>query len=254
MNRIERFYKLDKLLKEGPRNSRALRDAIEVSPATLKRDIEYMRERLYAPIIYDRSIGAYRFDQSSADHKRYALPGLWFSANEIHALLAAAHLLEQIEPGGILERQISPQRLVHYRENWYLDAWCHLRNDLRNFAVDAITHIDILDRPTKEISAQTLDDIFGPGYGIFSGSKVDWAVLKFSPTRARWVAHEQWHPQQKNRVDDNGYYLLEIPYSDHRELTMDVLKYGDECEVLAPETLRLHIAQTVEKMRKKYFS
>jgi hypothetical protein len=36
------------------------------------------------------------------------------------------------------EREVSPQRLVHYRENWYLDAWCHLRKGLRNFSVDAI--------------------------------------------------------------------------------------------------------------------
>src|SRR3989344_3876154 len=23
------------------------------------------------------------------------------------------------------QREISPQRLIHYRDNWYLDAWCH---------------------------------------------------------------------------------------------------------------------------------
>jgi predicted DNA-binding transcriptional regulator YafY len=36
------------------------------------------------------------------------------------------------------EREVSPQRLVHYRDNWYLDAWCHLREDVRSFSIDAI--------------------------------------------------------------------------------------------------------------------
>jgi predicted DNA-binding transcriptional regulator YafY len=42
--------------------------------------------------------------------------------------------------GEATEREVSPLRLVHYRDNWYLDAWCHLRRGLRNFAVDAITN------------------------------------------------------------------------------------------------------------------
>src|SRR5690606_15851056 len=35
------------------------------------------------------------------------------------------------------ERTVSPQRLVFYRNNWYLDAWCHLRRGLRSFSLDA---------------------------------------------------------------------------------------------------------------------
>ncbi len=71
-----------------------------------------------------------------------------------------------------VEREISPQRLVHYRDNWYLDAWCHLRNDLRSFAVDAIRRAEILEQPAKNVSEKTLDDVLGAGYGIFSGQRV----------------------------------------------------------------------------------
>jgi predicted DNA-binding transcriptional regulator YafY len=42
------------------------------------------------------------------------------------------------------ERDLSPQRLVLYRGNWYHDAWCHLREDLRRFAVDAIEDMEVL--------------------------------------------------------------------------------------------------------------
>ena len=55
-------------------------------------------------------------------------------------------------------REVSPQRLVHYRENWYLDTWCHLRNDLRSFSVDGIRRIEVLDAPAKEVSLKALDE------------------------------------------------------------------------------------------------
>lgn len=44
-------------------------------------------------------------------------------------------------------RVVSPQRLVHYRDNWYLDAWCHQREALRSFAVDRVRHVRVLDQP-----------------------------------------------------------------------------------------------------------
>lgn len=150
-------------------------------------------------------------------------------------------------------RDISPVRLVHYRENWYLDAWCHLRNSLRNFALDAIVTARMLDTPAQEVDEATLDAIFGQSYGIFSGNTVQWAQLLFTPERARWVVQERWHPDQDGQMQPNGNYLLRIPYSDHRELIMDILKHGVHCEVLAPPSLRQVVRDEVEKMRVKYF-
>ena len=206
MNRTERFYKIDQMLNDRKVVSfQAMMDELEVSRATLKRDLAYLRDRLNAPIIYDRDAGGYRFDTDAKTiGNQYELPGLWFSAEEIHALLTMQHLLSNLDTGGLLgphikpllsrltaligvaenpaeevvkrikiisvgarqmhldhfqsigsallrrkrmiirysargngettEREVSPQRLIHYRENWYLDAWCHLRDELRSFS------------------------------------------------------------------------------------------------------------------------
>lgn len=150
-------------------------------------------------------------------------------------------------------RDVSPVRLVHYRENWYLDAWCHLRSSLRNFALDAMVTARMLDVPAQEVDDATLDAVSGPSYGIFSGDTVQWAQLLFTPERARWVAQECWHSKQDGQVQPDGSYLLRIPYSDHRELIMDILKHGAHCEVLEPISLRKAVGSEVEKMRSKYF-
>jgi predicted DNA-binding transcriptional regulator YafY len=66
---------------------------------------------------------------------------------------------------------------------------------------------------------------------------VNWAVLRFTPERARWVAAEKWHPHQKGQLLKDGFYELRVPYADDREIIMDILKYGEDCQVLGPDAL-----------------
>ena len=343
MNQTERLYKIDQLLRQRKLVSFAvLQSELEVSRATLKRDLAYLRDRLHASVEWSRALGGYRFavdgpmagTGAGANHAksaatRHELPGLWFSAAEIYALLTMQHLLagldssslitphiaplmdrlnallagkghqageaaataEQVRrrvriiglaqravqpkhfqhagtallqrkrllidyqargTGELTQREVSPLRLVHYRENWHLDAWCHLRNKLRNFAVDAIQQARVLDTPASEISDAMLDATFDPSYGIFSGGRIRWARLRFTPERAAWVKDEQWHPQQQGATLPGGAYELRIPFADHRELLMDILKHGAHCEVLGPPSLRRVVVEEVGKMAGKY--
>lgn len=146
----------------------------------------------------------------------------------------------------ITERWISPQRLVFYKDNWYLDAWCHLRKDLRSFSLDRIHVITKADK-AKDINEKKLDNHFGNSYGIFSGKAKHKAILKFTSDVARWVADEVWHPDQKTKVNKDGSVELTIPYSDPRELIMDILKYGNQVEVIKPKKLREAIADQILK-------
>ncbi len=286
----------------------ALLAALETSPATLTRDITYLRDRHNMPVVYDAEHGGYRLDAAAQlAGTQYELPGLWFSAEEIHALLTLQHLLANLGQGSFLqpygqalvkrlekllgngshahaqvarrirvlslgarkldiphfqmaahavlkrcrlqlrylarhsgevtEREVSPQRLVHYRENWKLDAWCHRREQLRSFSVDAILQARVLGTPAIDLPDAELDDVLGRGYGIFSGQQLQWACLRFTPTSARWVATERWHPDQHGRFDAQGHWLLELPYTDPRELVMDILRHVPDVEVLWPEEL-----------------
>ena len=322
MDRTERFYKIDQLLNEKIVVSiETFLDDLGVSLATFKRDLEYMRERLHAPILWDRDAGGYRYTQPDPLAPTFALPGLWFNSGEVHALITMQQLLSNLEPGLLAghikplqarlnallesqdhsaaevetrfrivhaarrqvthqyfelvatatlsrkrlkvshysretgeetERVISPQQLVYYRDNWYVDSWCHLRNGIRSFSIDAITNAEILKEKTKEVSRSKLKEALENGYGIFSGKAVTWARLRFSSERARWVSKEQWHPQQKGRFEEDGSYLLEVPFSDNRELIMDILRHGAEVEVISPQKLRKRVGQELKSALKYY--
>lgn len=149
-------------------------------------------------------------------------------------------------------RRISPQRLVYYRDNWYLDAWCHLRQALRTFLVDAIRAVTDKAEPAFELEPDIINKHVTSGYGIFSGQADNVATLKFASTIAKRVSRENWHPDQKCAWTQQDEYLLTIPYSDDRELLRDILRYGCDVEVIAPAELRSKVRQALEQTLKKY--
>ena len=149
-------------------------------------------------------------------------------------------------------REVSPVRLVHYRENWLLDAWCHLRNELRIFALDAIHEVSLTDTHAREVSQEGLDEHFRSGYGIYAGKADKRAVLRFNKVRARYVSLERWHSKQTSRWLPDGSYQLEVPYSKDQELVTDVLRFGGDVEVLAPPELRQRVAQQLRAAAKLY--
>ena len=147
---------------------------------------------------------------------------------------------------------MSPQRVTHYRENWYLDAWDEDKQGHRSFSIDRIEGIEQLSKRATDFKEEELDAHYASAYGIFGGKADKVAVLKFSAERARWVSDEQWHPQQTGRYLANGSYELRIPYNDHRELAMDVLRYGSHVEVVEPVTLREQVRMQLERALSQY--
>ncbi|MEZ0469068.1 helix-turn-helix transcriptional regulator [Luteimonas salinilitoris] len=135
-------------------------------------------------------------------------------------------------------RTVSPQRVTHYRGNWYLDAWDHDRDGLRSFSVDRISGARVLDAAARDIDEAELDRHLAGSYGIFSGEPKGWATILFNARAARWVADEHWHSQQQGRYLSDGSYELKVPYSAARELLMDVLHYGADATIVEPPSLR----------------
>ena len=250
MDRVHRIYKLHQALA-GRRHSiacQSLQDELECSRATVNRIIQEMRLYFNAPIEYDRPRNGYHYALN--DGQTFELPGLWFSAAELYALLTTQQLLTHVQPGlldtqlkpikGRIEkilatknlgsgeiakrvrilrmtgrnvalecfqtiagallqrsslhinyhgrsndqtssREISPQRLIHYRDNWYLDAYCHTRKALRSFAVERVTAAKALPQRCRDIPEKQLDEHYTSAYGIFAGKPKHTAVLRFTP-------------------------------------------------------------------------
>jgi predicted DNA-binding transcriptional regulator YafY len=275
---------------------------VEVSRATLKRDLQYLRRRMNAPIVYDRFDNEYKLHADPRDKRQASrqLPGVCFSEREIHALLTMYQLIEGLDDGGLLarhlhpileklhgmlgagesdakemvkrvkivgagrravsskwfeivgdallkrrrlhmryrtrgrgesnERDVSPQRLVHHRHTWSLDAWCHEAGGRRRFALDAIEDVAVLATKTKDVALKTVEDELDGGYGAYVGNKAQWSTLVFTPEAAQWVSQD-WHPQQEIKWLADSSFELRVPYADPMEFAMDVLRHGEQVVV-----------------------
>lgn len=149
------------------------------------------------------------------------------------------------------ERHVDPQRLLHYRNNWYLIAWCYTAQALRQFSLDRVDQVQVLETKGRRLKKEELDSFASASFGIFSGRPTGTAHLRFSEQAARWVAEETWHQDQQGEWREDGYHLL-VPYSDPTELIMEILRQGPDVEVLAPGDLRHLVAQRIDQMRKYY--
>ncbi len=140
--------------------------------------------------------------------------------------------------GQTSEREVSPQRLVHYKNTWYLDAWCHTRDKLLRFALDAMQTAVVTEQRAKDVAMKTVETEMDAGYGIYAGGTRQWATLRFTAQASPWISREQWHPEQLGRWLGDGAYELKLPYVDETELVMDVLRQGEQVRVMEPLSLR----------------
>ena len=152
----------------------------------------------------------------------------------------------------ISTRLISPQRLIYYRSNWYLAVYCHSRRALRTLSLERVSEVVPLEKDCVEIDANDLSDYFITSFGIFAGHPVSEAVLVFTRESARWVAEEQWHPSQQSQWLPDGTFELRLPYADHRELVMDILRYGPNVRVTAPPELRQAVRERLLQALAQY--
>jgi proteasome accessory factor C len=321
LDKFDRIYQLHNVLRgrRTPISRADLMERLECSEPTVFRLIKLLKDQLNAPIELHEELGGYYY-RRDAGGGAFELPGLWFNAKELQALIVFDRLFESLEPGllsehlaplerrvtellehkrlglgeaarrirvlgmaarptgqcfhvlasgtlerhklrlvyrgrerdRVTERTVSPQRLVHYRDNWLLDGYCHLREGLRTFSVDRVQSAQELDEAADDVPDPEFDEYFASSYGIFAGKANKTAVLRFTGERARWVADERWHPEQVGQYLTDGRYELRIPYRDDRELVMDILRHGPEVEVVSPESLRQEVIRQLETSLQQY--
>jgi predicted DNA-binding transcriptional regulator YafY len=322
MTKTARVYKIEMLIRNrGLVSFQTLLDELEVSRATLKRDLEYLRDQLGAPIEYDRFSNGYRMGVEGRGHK-HELPGMWFSERELYSLLMAHQLLTELDSDGVIsrhlqplldrihqmlgtsdaearellkrvkitgsakrpvssqffeligeallkrrrvrmryltrgrgersDRDVSPQRLVHYRNTWYVDAWCHTRERLLRFALDAIESAEALEAKSKDVPLKQVEAEMDGGYGIYAGAKRQWAKVVFQAQTAQWVSREEWHPEQRGRWLEDGLYELEVPYANETEIVMDILRHGEHARVCSPPSLARTVKERLTAASARY--
>jgi predicted DNA-binding transcriptional regulator YafY len=227
-----------------------------VQPGLLEDLIAPLRSRLR--VILDRGsrreerFPAHRFRILRAHGREVAARGFETIATAVVERRRLSFTYKARSTGETTRRRTSPQRLVHYRDHWYLDCWDEDRRSLRTFAVDRMTTPETLDVAARDVPEKDMIETFGAGYGLFSGPVRGHARLRFRRERARWVGDERWHGKQTTRRLPDGRLELTVPYSEVEELLSEILRYGPDVEVVEPPELVEMVSGRLEEGAGQY--
>jgi predicted DNA-binding transcriptional regulator YafY len=146
--------------------------------------------------------------------------------------------------GEITTRKIDPYRLVESRGAWYVVGYCHLRDELRMFALHRVSSHKLVNGPVEpKFTPEKIDAYVSSAFLLEKGEPEQQVTIRFNPVAARYVRERKWHASQKQSNNEDGGCTLSFTTCRLDEVKRWVLEYGANAEVLEPPALRDMMAQ-----------
>ena len=145
-------------------------------------------------------------------------------------------------------RLVSPQRLLYFHENWFLQAWCHDVETMHVFALARLHHLKQVAGKVHVVDSQVVEHGRLPGTTPIRHV----ARLRFSPSAAASVAGEFWHPEQHGQFATDGSYELSVPYSEVQDILGQILSHGVAVFVESPKSLRRSVVKALNRASARY--
>jgi predicted DNA-binding transcriptional regulator YafY len=149
-------------------------------------------------------------------------------------------------------RTVEPYHLFNYMGTWHLIGYCRLRKEIRDFALSRISDANVSTEPFKIQADFDFKKYFLSTFGLYKGKSTKEVTLRFTPEKSKWIKDQIWHKDQKVKYLKDGSLELSFPVSDFSEIKMEILKHGDDVEVISPKSLRDLIKAEAEKIAKIY--
>ncbi|OQY35704.1 MAG: hypothetical protein B6241_00500 [Spirochaetaceae bacterium 4572_59] len=252
-NQLERILGIDRIIRDrGGCTKEELLVLFEVSGKSVERDFAYMRDRLHAPLDYNRHNELYTYSDSS-----YFLPSVSLSEGEVMALALSSEILNHFnyvddfnELRDSLGRMTS--YLLAFRGSWYIVARDPSRGNIRTYALGR------MQKPYKTNTTFTipadfrLEDYVDPEWGIYSRREKYDFVLTFTPRVADLIREKIWHRDQKLEELADGSVVLSFSSGQIETIGQWVLGWGADVHVASPVDLIERIKETASRLGNMY--
>jgi predicted DNA-binding transcriptional regulator YafY len=146
-------------------------------------------------------------------------------------------------------REVDPYRLWYASGGLYLIAYCHLRKDVRLFAVERIRSITLTDHPYQMPLGFDVVEYVQDALMVMRGRRIEVELL-FSKTAAAWVKDKLWHSSQEINLLRDGRLRLVLKVADTDELTGWILSFGGQVRVVRPDALKEKVKEEAKKIFK----
>lgn len=149
------------------------------------------------------------------------------------------------------DREVDPYHLRSSLGAWYLIGYCHMRDEIRIFALDRIRDIELINQKFTIPKEFFIEEYLGDSLHMERGEPVDVAI-KFDPYQARWIRERVWHPSQSIEELPDGSIILRMLVGSLDEVKRWAMSFGDRAEVLEPERLREEIHGEIKRVIEIY--
>lgn len=157
-------------------------------------------------------------------------------------------------PGGEPQlRRIDPYHGIRFEGDWYVVAHCHLRRKIRMFSLARITAAKTVKErfdPPKNFDYRKIS---ASQFGIFWGDGEVEVEIHFASSAAAYIRERVWHPSQRMENNPDGSLVLTLTVNHLLELKRWILSWGEQAQVLRPQSLVEELRDTAQRMVRQYW-
>ena len=144
-------------------------------------------------------------------------------------------------------REVDPYHLWYAAGGLYLIAYCHLRQDVRLFAIERIRSLAATDHPYQMPLGFNVQEYVQDALNVMRGRRIDVELL-FSKKAAAWVKDKSWHPSQETKLLKDGRLKMILKVADNEELLGWILSFGSQVKVIGPDDLGKKVTDEAQKI------
>jgi predicted DNA-binding transcriptional regulator YafY len=166
-------------------------------------------------------------------------------------MMLEVHYLDK--DGVTTERNISPIQLLQAPYRIYVIAYCHLRQDIRNFALDRIIDADFTGKSSQFPADFNIQAYIANAFLVYSTGPTQLVKIKLWGNALEVARCNTYHPSQKLVEEKtNGYGILTMEVASLEEVLKMLMGFCHEAEALEPEELRVLVKNRLSRMNKVY--
>jgi hypothetical protein len=183
--------------------------------------------------------------------------GQLFLTTIIEAMRDGVTLQFQYKPfwySEIPEIEIKPYCVKILKQRWYVLGENKTLNKMRIYALDRIQSITVTHTKFKTPKDFKADAYFENAYGIVVHPEISACVVKlkvFDNCR-NYIHTLPLHHSQEEVESNTEYSIFKYSIAPTKDFMQEILSYGDEIEVLSPESFRSEVTDKIKKMNKLY--
>jgi proteasome accessory factor B len=145
-------------------------------------------------------------------------------------------------------RVVDPYHLANINGEWFLFAWCHLRQDIRTFVPARIQAVELTGKTFARPQKFSLKKRLRDSFGVRSGEGQHEVVIRFNEMVSDYIREKKWHESQELLELPDGGVELRMTLSGLAEVERWILGWAGNARVVKPTELAESVKQSARNI------